>query len=174
MSNRLLGHPVAKFVPADVPKEKLALLGAATDFLDGLNKHLSSWDSMYYMGVFRDLCRQQKMNVLQWPERQYFVQIARFDPAKGIPNVIDSYTRFRKLLEKDGVEADEHPQLLLCGHGAVDDPDASIIYDQIMAQLQREEYRPYAHDIVVMRLPPSDQRKPFFSRARLGAHLNQF
>ena len=117
---------------------------------------------MYYMGVFRDLCRQQKMNVLQWPERQYFVQIARFDPAKGIPNVIDSYTKFRKLLEKAKADPNETPQLLLCGHGAVDDPDASIIYDQVMAQLQREEYRPYAHDIIVMRLPPSDQRKQCF------------
>ena len=26
------GHPVAKFVPSDVPVEKLALLGAATDW----------------------------------------------------------------------------------------------------------------------------------------------
>lgn len=26
------GHPVSKFVPSDVPKEKLALLGAATDW----------------------------------------------------------------------------------------------------------------------------------------------
>jgi len=157
LADLFISHPVAKFVPSDVPKEKLALLGAATDFLDGLNKDLSSWDSMYYMGVFRDLCRQQKMNVLQWPERQYFVQIARFDPAKGIPNVIDSYCRFRKMMEKKESDGNKHPQLLLCGHGAVDDPDASIIYDQIMGQLQREEYRPYANDIIVMRLPPSDQ-----------------
>jgi alpha,alpha-trehalose phosphorylase (configuration-retaining) len=135
------------------------LLGASTDFLDGLNKHLAPWDSQYYMGVFRDLCNQQKMTNLKWPEREYFVQIARFDPAKGIPNVIDSYCRFRKMLEKDDVDGDDHPQLLLCGHGAVDDPDASIIYDQVMGLLQREEYRPYAHDIVVMRLPPSDQRE---------------
>ena len=117
------------------------------------------------MGVFRDLCVQQKMNTLKWPQREYFIQVARFDPAKGIPNVIDSYARFRKMIEADGEEAEDAPQLLLCGHGAVDDPDASIIYDQVMAQLQREEYRPYAHDIVVMRLPPSDQRT---SSIRLG------
>lgn len=28
----LSGHPVSKFVPDDVPKEKLCLLGAATDW----------------------------------------------------------------------------------------------------------------------------------------------
>ncbi|KZT44118.1 trehalose phosphorylase [Sistotremastrum suecicum HHB10207 ss-3] len=156
LADLFISHPVAKFVPADVPKEKLALLGAATDFLDGLNKHLNPWDSQYYMGVFRDLCRQQKMNELQWPAREYIVQIARFDPAKGIPNVIDSYVRFRKALEAEE-DPDEHPQLLICGHGAVDDPDASIIYDQVMQLLQRPDYRGYAHDIVVMRLPPSDQ-----------------
>jgi len=60
-------------------------------------------------------------------------------------------------MEKKESDGNKHPQLLLCGHGAVDDPDASIIYDQIMGQLQREEYRPYANDIIVMRLPPSDQ-----------------
>jgi len=27
-----VGHPVSKFVPSDVPIEKLALLGAATDW----------------------------------------------------------------------------------------------------------------------------------------------
>ena len=32
-----------KFVPDDVPPEKVALLGAATDWLDGLNKELDSW-----------------------------------------------------------------------------------------------------------------------------------
>src|SRR5690242_9355567 len=36
-SNLFLGHPVSKFVPSDVPLEKVALLGAATDWLDGLN-----------------------------------------------------------------------------------------------------------------------------------------
>jgi len=87
------------------------------------------------------------------------VQVARFDPAKGIPNVIDSYCKFRNLLKEKSpdLSEEEHPQLLLCGHGAVDDPDASIIYDQIMQQLASEPYNVYAKDIIVMRLPPSDQ-----------------
>jgi glycosyltransferase involved in cell wall biosynthesis len=154
-----ISHPVSKFVPDDVPVEKLALLGAATDWLDGLNKELDPWDSQYYMGEFRSLCAKEKMNELKWPERDYLVQVARFDPAKGIPNVIDSYAKLRKLLKENSPELpdNEHPQLLLCGHGAVDDPDASIIYDQVMQLIASEAYREYSKDIVVMRLPPSDQ-----------------
>jgi hypothetical protein len=112
------------------------------------------------MGEFRSLCAKEKMHELQWPVRDYVVQIARFDPAKGIPNVIDSYVRFRKLLKSHATDFEEkdHPQLLLCGHGAVDDPDASIIYDQVMQLIASEPYKLYAKDIVVMRLPPSDQR----------------
>ncbi|THH09089.1 hypothetical protein EW146_g8790, partial [Bondarzewia mesenterica] len=126
--------------------------------LDGLNKELDLWDSQFYMGEFRSLCSKEKMNELLWPMRDYVIQIARFDPSKGIPNVIDSYAKFRALLRKQGrIEEEKMPQLLVCGHGAVDDPDASIIYDEIMMLLATEQYAPYANDIVVMRLPPSDQ-----------------
>ena len=59
------------------------------------------------MGEFRTLCAKEKMHELKWPLRDYIVQIARFDPAKGIPNVIDSYVKFRKMLEADDVDHDE-------------------------------------------------------------------
>jgi len=77
----------------------------------------------------------------------------------GIPNVIDSYAKLRSLLlERSGdLSTEEHPQLLVCGHGAVDDPDASIIYDQVMQLIGSNKYKHLASDIVVMRLPPSDQ-----------------
>lgn len=115
------------------------------------------------MGEFRSLCAKEKMNELKWPVRDYIIQIARFDPAKGIPNVIDSYARFRRLLKEKSpdIDGDDIPQLLICGHGAVDDPDASIIYDQTMQQIHSEAYREYARDIVTMRLPPSDQCRSF-------------
>lgn len=171
-----VGHPVNKFVPSDVPIEKVCLLGAATDWyvhhssawppsadvgsprLDGLNKDLDPWDAQYYMGEFRSLCIKEKMSELGWPGRDYIVQIARFDPSKGIPNVVDSYAKFRELLRTKGrLDDDETPQLLICGHGAVDDPDASIIYDQVIRLIHSDAYRHLASDIVVLRLPPSDQ-----------------
>jgi alpha,alpha-trehalose phosphorylase (configuration-retaining) len=129
--------------------------------LDGLNKELDSWDSTYYMGEFRTLCAKEKMQELQWPVRDYIIQIARFDPAKGIPDVIDSYVKFRRLLRQRSpdIDEDDEPQLLICGHGAVDDPDASIIYDQVMQIIQSDNVKEFSKDIVVMRLPPSDQRE---------------
>jgi glycosyltransferase involved in cell wall biosynthesis len=109
------------------------------------------------MGEFRSMCVKEKMNELGWPGRRYVVQVARFDPAKGIPHVLESYAKFRKLLTASGKIEDSHaPQLLICGHGAVDDPDASIIYDQVL-NLIVTKYGEYANDIVVMRIPPSDQ-----------------
>ncbi|KAJ7632483.1 trehalose phosphorylase [Roridomyces roridus] len=175
LADLFISHPVNKFVPSDVPIEKLALLGAATDWLDGLNKDLNPWDSSFYMGEFRNLCVKEKMNELQWPARDYIVQVARFDPAKGIPHVIDSYARFRRMLrtEQSDMGEEEHPQLLICGHGAVDDPDASIIYDQVIQLIASEPYREFAHDIVVMRLPPSDQLlNALMSNARIALQLS--
>ncbi|TFY64144.1 hypothetical protein EVG20_g6045 [Dentipellis fragilis] len=158
LADLFISHPVNKFVPSDVPIEKVGLLGAATDWLDGLNKHLSPWDTNFYMGEFRSLCAKEKMYELAWPARSYVIQIARFDPSKGIPNVIDSYAKFRALLAETGkIPEDKMPQLLICGHGAVDDPDASIIYDDVMKIIASAAYSKYSEDIVVMRLPPSDQ-----------------
>jgi len=95
----------------------------------------------------------------------YTILLLLILPLLGIPNVIDSYYKFRNLLKEKApdLSEEEHPQLLLCGHGAVDDPDASIIYDQVMQQLASEPYNLYGKDVVVMRLPPSDQCSLNFS-----------
>ena len=81
-------------------------------------------------------------------------QIARFDPSKGIPDVIKSYAKFRKML-KDAPP--EHvQQLVICGHSSVDDPDGTMIYDETM-KLIHDEFPEYKEDIIVVRLGPSDQ-----------------
>ena len=105
-------------MPKVVPVEKVALLGAATDWYVGLSSrgclaHISQAgrieqgtravvcnlslakativdvnvrDTQYYMGVFRSLCVREKMHELNWPQRDYIVQVARFDPSKGMHN----------------------------------------------------------------------------------------
>lgn len=96
------------------------------------------------------MCRTE----LNWPARKYIIQVARFDPAKGIPTVIDSYAEFRRQCENAGIT--DVPQLVVCGNGSVDDPDASLIYDQTMSQL--ETYYPdLIKDVSIMRLDPNDQ-----------------
>ncbi|OHE94978.1 glycosyl transferase group 1 [Colletotrichum orchidophilum] len=153
-ADMFISHPIPIFVPHNVPREKVVYLPATTDWLDGLNKPLNKWDTGYYGHIYNTACRNQGMTELEWPLRKYIIQVARFDPSKGIPTVIDSYAEFRRLLEEKG-ETDI-PQLVVCGNGSVDDPDASMIYDQTMNQLEKH-YPHLVKDCSIMRLEPNDQ-----------------
>jgi glycosyltransferase involved in cell wall biosynthesis len=151
-----VSHPVPDFVPDNVTPEKVGYMPATTDWLDGLNKPLDDWDNQYYMHEFlMDIRSHGGQFNFQYPHRQYIVQIARFDPAKGIPDVLASYACFRREYIKDWPLA-EIPQLVIAGHGAVDDPDAKPIYDQTM-KLIEDEYPEFKEDIVIMRVGPTDQ-----------------
>lgn len=150
-----LSHPVYSFIPAEVERRKVGLLPAATDWLDGLNKPLSDWDSRYY---FQNLHTQQDgvQRRLLYPLRKYITQVARFDPSKGIPHVLESYAKLRGKLEKE-MKPEETPQLLICGHGSVDDPDGSRIFKETMTLLH-DKYADIASDVFVMPLGPSDHQ----------------
>jgi len=147
--------PVREFVPKTVAPSKVGYLPATTDWLDGLNKHLSDWDAQFYLHEFEIECFKQRMSQLAYPARDYIVQIARFDPAKGIPDVLASYAALRRKYMHDK-PLEQIPQLVIAGHGAIDDPDATQIYDQTLDQLDTE-YADVKADVVVMRLGPTDQ-----------------
>lgn len=151
-----ISHPVDKFVPAEVPMSMVGMMPACTDWLDGLNKDLRDWDLRYYHHSLKNSCSDIGMNMLHYPAREYITQVARFDPSKGIPDVIESYRKFREMLEEK-VPGMVTPQLMICGHGAIDDPDASIIYDLTLKQLDEPRYDEIREDVVVMRIGPSDQ-----------------
>ena len=85
----------------------------------------------------------------------YIVQIARFDPAKGIFDVLTSYDKFRSLLAESHPEM-KAPKLLVCGHGSIDDPDGCIIYDAVLQRIQSTMSH-LSDSICVVRLGPSDQ-----------------
>jgi len=46
-----------------------------------------------------------------------------------------------------------------CGHGAIDDPDAAIVFTQTMELLAQPRYSAIAKDVVVMRIGSSDQSR---------------
>jgi glycosyltransferase involved in cell wall biosynthesis len=48
------------------------------------------------------------------------------------------------------------PQLVIAGHGAIDDPDATSIFDKTEKELN-ELYADIKHDVIVMRIGPVDQ-----------------
>ncbi|KAF2844339.1 glycosyltransferase family 4 protein, partial [Plenodomus tracheiphilus IPT5] len=150
-----ISHPIREFVPKNVTAEKVGYLPATTDWLDGLNKQLDSWDAQYYMHEFEMACLTKGANRLAFPARPYITQIARFDPAKGIPDVLASYAILRREYMKDK-PIEEDPQLVIAGHGAIDDPDATIIFDKTEKELN-ELYADIKHDVIVMRIGPVDQ-----------------
>lgn len=158
-----ISHPVKNFVPKIVPKEKVGYMPATTDWLDGLNKKLSDWDTEYYMHEFCvDIARSNPNGPFTFDhpgpdnhKRPYIVQIARFDPAKGIADVLASYACLRRTHMKDTPEK-ETPQLVIAGHGAIDDPDAKPEYDKAIALIE-EKYAELKGDIIVMRVGPTDQ-----------------
>jgi len=150
-----VSHPVRAFVPEVVTPEKVGYLPATTDWLDGLNKHMHPWDEQYYIHELKVQCFSAGMRQLAHPDRKYIVQIARFDPAKGIPDVLASYALLRKVYMKDTPLVDI-PQLVIAGHGAVDDPDATRIFKETETALNGE-FNEFKDDVIIMRIGPSDQ-----------------
>ncbi|CAG8742264.1 13685_t:CDS:2, partial [Racocetra fulgida] len=126
------------------------------DPLDGLNKDLNQSDLNYYKSVYNRLSIDQCGVEIDF-NRPYVVQIARFDPSKGIPLVIESFKIFRDKLKREGWSPEKMPSLIICGASSIDDPDGSPIYDQTCLTLQRSEYADIADDVSVVRLPACDQ-----------------
>jgi hypothetical protein len=60
-SDMFISHPIPKFVPHNVPKEKVVYLPATTDWIDGLNKPMNKWDTGYYAHIYNQQCLTQRM-----------------------------------------------------------------------------------------------------------------
>ncbi|GER91015.1 hypothetical protein KDW_51770 [Dictyobacter vulcani] len=148
-----ISHPMKMFVPDNVPDEKVMYMPATTDPVDGLNKPLSEQQMETYLKHFNQILIQEGQTPLD-SQRPYIVQIARFDPSKGIPDVMDAYRQLRQKLE---AEHKTIPQLVIAGNGSIDDPDGVPVYSLIKRTLQTEPYSHFADDIKVARLPHRDQ-----------------
>ncbi|KAK4545333.1 hypothetical protein LTR36_003513 [Oleoguttula mirabilis] len=168
-----ISHPVSAFVPHTVNKKSLGYMPATTDWFDGLNKELSDFDTAYYLHEFNTECRRQRMVTLAYPARDYIVQIARFDPAKGIPDVVAGYAEFRRTSNFcKGKSAEQTPQLVICGPCSVDDPDGLMVLNQTLEMLDTT-YVDIKESVVVMRLGPTDQLlNALMSNAKVGLQLS--
>jgi len=148
-----VSHPIREFIPANVPAKKVVLMPATTDPLDGLNKPLTEEQMADYLNYFDRLLFDEKQQPLD-RNRPYVAQIARFDPSKGLPDVIESYRKARERLKGENQPV---PQLVLVGNGSVDDPDGHLVYPATLALLRSERYADLASDVKVARLPHLDQ-----------------
>lgn len=85
--------------------------------------------------------------------------------------MVKAYGELRRTYLKDAKEQDI-PQLVIAGHSAIDDPDASLIFDETM-ELIEKEFPEFAKDISVMRLGPIDQMlNALMSNARIALQLS--
>ncbi|MBE3557687.1 MAG: glycosyltransferase [Ktedonobacteraceae bacterium] len=148
-----ISHPVRTFIPEGIPAQKICYMPPPTDPLDGLNKPLTEEQMSAYLKLFDTLLQQQGQTPLD-RQRPYIVQIARFDPSKGIPDVLEAYRRLRIKLE---ARRKPIPQLIIAGVGSIDDPDGIPVYSLIRHLLTTERYASFAEDIKVARLPHVDQ-----------------
>lgn len=60
-ADMFISHPIPSFVPHSVPRDKVAYMPATTDWLDGLNKKMHSWDTGYYGNAYNLHCHAQRM-----------------------------------------------------------------------------------------------------------------
>ncbi len=151
-----VSHPITNFVPDCVALHKRVYMPATTDPLDGLNKPLQSYEHRYYRTLFDTLLLESDQQPLDW-DRPYVIQIARFDPSKGIPDVLDAYRLLRERLTRERVPLQRQPQLVIVGNGSIDDPDGVPIYNLTMETIGEPAYAAFARDIKVARLPHVDQ-----------------
>lgn len=149
-ADAFISHPVEKFIPHTAAAMTLTM-PATTDPLDGLNKSLTQQQITHYLNLFNKILLEHDQQPLD-PARPYIIQIARFDPSKGIPDVIESY---RQLREKLGDKV--KPQLVLAGHGSIDDPDGIPVYNMTLHLLQSQQYQHLLEDVKIVRLHHNDQ-----------------
>ena len=156
LADKFVSHPIPGFVPPKVKKSKLVYWPPSTDPLDGLNKPVGKFEKEYYWGIFNNHLKTTGQTALD-PRRPYLIQIARFDPSKGIPDVIESYRKLRRRLIKAEITPGKMPQLLIAGNGSVDDPEGSPIYEEAQRILNMDTYRHLKDDVKLARLPHHDQ-----------------
>ncbi len=149
-----LSHPIDSFIPGTVPAEKSIQMPATTDPLDGLNKHLTEKQLRYYLTQFNRFLQTIEQSPLDL-DRPYIVQIARFDPSKGIPDVLEAFHTLREMCAEENITP--LPQLIIAGHGSVDDPEGIPIYEQTQFTIQSDRFQSIASDIKIARLPHNDQ-----------------
>lgn len=148
-----IAHPVRSFVPKDVPFSKLVYAPPTTDPLDGLNKELTDSQKDYYFRVFNKHLINHGQTPLD-PARPYIAQIARFDPSKGISDVLELFRRLRIRIDGGSTAT---PQLVIAGNGSVDDPDGVPILNMVKETVNSPGFSSIKDDIKVMRLPHYDQ-----------------
>ncbi|KPV77781.1 glycosyltransferase family 4 protein [Rhodotorula graminis WP1] len=157
LADVFVAHPVEEFVPKVVRDSMpVIFMPPSTDPIDGLNKPLSRLFLEGYRHTFEEAVRSSSGAHVNWG-RGYILQVARFDPSKGIPHLVEGYRLFREHADKTSNNAEHVPQLILTGHSSVDDPDGTLVLHQLHDQIADDKFASIRDDIIAIRAPPSDR-----------------
>lgn len=151
-ADRFVFHPVPAFVPKEVPSERVTYMPASTDAFSDLNRVVTAMETRWKLDEFNRMLAETGQTPLD-PKRPYLIQVCRFDPSKGIPDVLEAY---RRLAERFRDTEKVLPQLVIAGNGAVDDPDGPVLYRATRETLTAERYAHVRNDVKVALLPPDD------------------
>ncbi|MEA3329473.1 MAG: glycosyltransferase [Nanoarchaeota archaeon] len=161
-----VSHPIKHFVPKNVEKKKVIFMPPTTDPFDGLNKEIDERLFSYYFEFFNTILDNSGQKPMEYNE-EYFIQVARFDPAKGIFDLIEAYRLFFEKINQ--ASSSPIPSLVIVGNGAYDDPEGLMIYNQVLDNLKEEKYFSIKGRVRVAMVPFKDQllnvliRKSFVS-----------
>ncbi|GAA5967945.1 hypothetical protein JCM21900_006945 [Sporobolomyces salmonicolor] len=152
-----VAHPVEEFVP-QVVKDSMPVvyMPPSTDPLDGLNKPITRDFLHMYRHTFEKAVESSSGRQVDW-SRGYILQVARFDPSKGIPDLAEGYRRFREEASQKVEDLKHMPQLIMTGHSSVDDPDGTLVLHKLHEQLGDKKFDQIRDDIHAIRAPPSDR-----------------
>lgn len=151
-----ISHPIPDFVPSMVPREKVVMMAASTYPVDGLNKYLTRNQLHYYLNLLNCVLIRDGQTPIDF-DRPYICQVARFDPSKGIQDVLQAYRKLRKMCRKSGFTMEQMPQLVIAGVGAVDDPEGLPVLEETKQTLTLDMFSRCRDDVKLARLPHNDQ-----------------
>jgi len=168
-SDEFVFHPVKKFVPKEIPRDKLHFWGASTDPLDGLNKELTKKEMEQSEKDVNEMLAKMNQEPIDF-NRKYIIQIARFDPSKGISDCLFAYDLLVKKLRKEKIEP---PQLVITGNSSIDDPDGIPVFDYTIELLNSVKFLAIKKDVRVIRLPHNDELlNTLLRKAYIGLQLS--
>lgn len=85
--------------------------------------------------------------------------------------MLPSYDKFHRLLSHARPDL-QPPKLLICGHGSVDDPDGTIVYDTTLGYVD-QHLKHLKHLICIVRIGPIDQMlNALLSKAKIVLQLS--
>jgi trehalose synthase len=169
----IIAHPLADSVPANVPPEKVVMMGATTDRFDGLTRETLPEDLendiadeineiLEYQKVVlkdKDGNELKKVEAEQAPidwDRGYELEYARWDESKGKDLLLKHYLEYRKNEKAKGTDIKDIKQLILAGNQATDDPSAAKVFINAWEQMQDPEYDDIRDDIKFLMVPRND------------------